>query len=112
MRQQVTTLQCYAPTNVVTEDVNDDLHDQLQMVLEQVPCRDAKIIMGDINAKVGMGNTGREEVMGKHGASAEMNENGERRVDFCHANELVIGGTLFPHKSVTSRHRGLLTMLL
>ena len=48
--------------------------------------------MGDMNAKVGMDNTGREEVMGVHGARAEMNENGERWVDFCQANELVIGG--------------------
>ena len=27
-----------------------------------------------------------------------MNENGELLTDFCTANELVIGGTLFPHK--------------
>ena len=82
------------------------------MVLEQVPCRDVKIVMGDMNAKVGMDNTGREEVMGMHGARAEMNENGERWVDFCQANELVIGGTLFPIRSVTSGPGGLLMVLL
>ena len=43
--------------------------------------------MGDINAKVGMDNIGREEVKGKHGAIAEMNENGERWADLCRANE-------------------------
>ena len=69
-------LQSYAPTNEATEETK--FHDQLQMVLEQVPCRDVKIVMGDMNAKVGMNNTGREEVMGKHGAGAEMNENDER----------------------------------
>ena len=63
--QQVTILQRYAPTNE-TAEVKDDFYDQLQMVLEQVPCRDVKIVMGDMNAKVGMDNTGREEVMGKH----------------------------------------------
>ena len=57
--QQVTILQCYAPTNEATEEAKDDFHDQLQMVLEQVPCRDVKIIMEDMNAKVGMDNTGR-----------------------------------------------------
>ena len=86
-----------------TEDAKDDFYDQLQMVLEQVPCRDVKIVMGDMNAKVGIDNTGREEVMGKHGARAEMNENGERWADFCQANELVIGGTLFPHKECHKR---------
>ena len=55
-----------------------------------------------------MDNTGREKVMGKNGTRAEMNENCERWADFYQANELVIGGTLFPIRSVTSRHRGLL----
>jgi len=35
--------------------------------LEQVPCREVKIVMGDINAKVDMDNTGRKEVMAKMG---------------------------------------------
>ncbi|XP_068707458.1 craniofacial development protein 2-like [Montipora foliosa] len=73
------------------------------MVLEQVTCRDVKIVMGDMNAKVGMDNTGREEVMGKHGARAEMNDYGERWADFCQANELVIGGMPFPPKECHKR---------
>ena len=101
--KQVTILQCYAPTNEVTEEVKDDFYDQLQIILEQVPCRDVKIVMGYINAKVGMGNTGREEVMEKHEARAKMNENGERWADFCQANELVIGETLFPNKECKKR---------
>ena len=36
--------------------------------------------------------------MGRHGARAEMNDNGERCTDFCQVNELLIGGMLFPHK--------------
>ncbi|XP_072169569.1 uncharacterized protein [Diadema setosum] len=29
-----------------------------------------------------------------------MNDNGERLLDFCATNDLVIGGTLFPHKNI------------
>jgi hypothetical protein len=46
---------------------------------------------------VGNENTGYEEVMGKHGLGA-MNENGELFANFCANYNLVIGGTIFPHK--------------
>ena len=56
------------------------------------------ILMGDLNAKVGSNNTDREKVMGRHG-HGNMNENGELLADFCAINNLIVGGTLFPHKT-------------
>jgi len=103
--QQVTVIQCYAPTNEAKEEEKDDCYQQLQAVMEQVPHRDVKIVMGDMNAKVGTDNMGRQEVMGRHGARAEMNENEEKWADFCQANEPVIGRTLFPHKECHKRTR-------
>lgn len=38
--------------------------------------------------------------MGKHAAAGEMNENGELLTEFCEINELVIGGSIFPHKTI------------
>ena len=55
------------------------------------------IIVGDLNAKVGQDNEGLEHVMGRHGLG-ERNENGQLFVDFCAGHDLVIGGTIFPHK--------------
>ena len=55
--------------------------------------------MGDFNAKIGSDNTGYEAVMGKHGLG-EMNENGETFVDTCAQFDLVIGGSVFPHKRI------------
>ena len=63
------------------------------------PEKDITILMGDINAKIGPDNTGYEHVMGFH-ALGEMNDNGERFVDFCAMNNLVIGGSIFPHKRI------------
>ncbi|XP_072382737.1 uncharacterized protein [Diabrotica undecimpunctata] len=37
--------------------------------------------------------------MGKHGLGM-MNENGERFTNFCSSHNLVIGGTIFPHKNI------------
>ena len=64
-----------------------------------MPRRDIVIVMGDMNAKVGSDNTGREHVMGAEGMGT-INENGEFFVDFCAMNDLVIGGTVFPHRKI------------
>ena len=52
--------------------------------------------MGDMKAKVGDDNLCVERTMRRHGCGT-INNNGERLVDFCADNSMVIGGTLFPH---------------
>ncbi|XP_055912883.1 uncharacterized protein LOC129946652 [Eupeodes corollae] len=54
--------------------------------------------MGDLNAQVGADNYGMERFMGKNGLGSRY-ENGDLLVDFCNANRLVIGGTVFKHKT-------------
>ena len=67
-------------------------------MMDKVFSRNIAIVMGDMTAKVGCKNTGIESVMGQQGVKFKMNENGELLTDFCATKELVIGGTLFPHK--------------
>ena len=95
--QNVSVVMCYAPTNNAEEDDKDSFYAELQSVFDKVPRRDMLILMGDMNAKVGSSNTDREGEMGRHGLG-DMNENGEMLADFCAVNNLVIGGTLFPHR--------------
>ena len=52
-----------------------------------------------MNAKVGNDKWAYESVMGKHGLR-ERNDNGERLCNMCDMNELIITGTLFPHKTI------------
>ena len=54
--------------------------------------------MGDLNAKTGSDNQEYENVIGVHGLGV-MNDNGER-FDACAANNIVIGGSVFPHKRI------------
>ncbi|XP_055997977.1 uncharacterized protein LOC130047325 [Ostrea edulis] len=96
---KLTIIQCYAPTNDVEEEIKDDFYEQLQMVVSKVPQHDMLLMMGDLNAKVGADNTDCERSMGKHGCGIR-NDNGERLVDFCLNNNLMIGGTIFPHKDI------------
>lgn len=53
--------------------------------------------MGDMNAKLGRDNEKWKGTMGTE-RLGEMNKNETLFVDFCAFNELVIGGSLFPHK--------------
>lgn len=61
-------------------------------------CNDCPV--GDFKAKVRVDTTGREELMGRHGARTKMNDKGEICADFCQVNELVIGRTMSPHEGV------------
>lgn len=57
------------------------------------------IVTGDMNAKVGYDREGYERVIGIHGMG-QRNDNGGRLCEICDMNELVITGTLFPHKDI------------
>ncbi|VDP45570.1 unnamed protein product [Schistosoma margrebowiei] len=92
-------IQCYAPTNDYKEDAKDQLYHRPQSIIEKCPTKDLTILMGDLNAKVGMDNTGYEDIMGRHGLG-ERNKNGERFVNLCAFNKLVICGTILSHKRI------------
>lgn len=77
--QKVAIVQCYAPTNLAQQEVKEDFYDYLLSVLEKAPKRDITVLMGNMNAKVGCDNSGREFTMGKE---CKMIERGELFADF------------------------------
>jgi hypothetical protein len=94
-----TIIQCYAPTNDSDDEAKDEFYEQLQAELEAIPRHDMKIVMGDMNAKVGGSNNSYERALGREGCGT-MNGNGEKLAEMCTSYDLVIGGTLFPHKEI------------
>ncbi|VDP46880.1 unnamed protein product [Schistosoma margrebowiei] len=81
------------------EGITMNFYERLQSVIEKCPRKDLTILMGDLNAKVEICNTGYEDIMGRHGLG-ERNVNGERFANLCAFNKLVIGGTIFPHTRI------------
>ena len=105
-RLNMDIIMVYAPTNEADEEAKETFYDRLAAVIDGRPRRNIVIVMGDLNAKIGEDNEGYETVMGREGLGI-MNDNGERFADFCDMQDLVIGGSVFPHKKIhkaTWRH--------
>ena len=92
-------IQCYAPTNDKDEETKEDFYNKLQTLCDKLKEKDMTILMGDLNAKIELDNSGYEEVMGRQGLG-KMNENGEMLADFCAFNNMIIGGSVFPHRRI------------
>ena len=88
----ITVIQAYAPTSNAEEAEVEWFYEDVQDLLELTPQKDVLFIRGDWNAKVGSQETPR--VTGKFGLGA-WNEVGQRLIEFCQENTLVIANTLF-----------------
>ena len=82
----------YALTSNTEEAEVEWFYEDLQDLLELTPKKDVLFLLGDSNAKVGSQET--PGVTGKFGLGVQ-NEAGQRLIEFCQENALVIANTLF-----------------
>ena len=87
----ITVIQVYAPTSNTEAEV-EWFYEDLQDLLELTPKKDVLFIIGDWNAKEGSQET--PGVTGKFGLGVQ-NEAGQRQIEFCQENALVIANSLF-----------------
>ena len=88
----IMVIQVYAPTSNAEEAEVEQFYEDLQDLLELTPPKVVLFIIGDWNAKVGSQET--PGVTGKFGLGIR-NEAGQRLIEFCQENSLVIANTLF-----------------
>ena len=113
----ITVIQLYAPTSNVEEAEAEQFYEDLQDLLELTPKNDVLFIKGDWNAKVGSQET--PGVTGKF-VLGMRSEAGQRLIEFCQENALVITNTLFQHNkrrlytwtSPDSQHRNQIDYIL
>ena len=87
----ITVIQAYAPSSNAEEAEVERFYEDLQDLVELTPKKDVLFIIGDWNAKVG--SQEKPVVTGKFGLGV-WNEVGQRLVEFCQENTLVIANTL------------------
>ena len=90
----ITVIQVYAPTSNAEEAEVEQFYEDLEDLLELTPPKDVLFVIGDWNAKVGSQET--LGVTGKFGLGVQ-NEAGQRLIEFCQENALVIANTLVQH---------------
>ena len=95
----ITVIQAYEPTSNAEEV--EQFYEDLQDLLELTPQKDVLSIIGDWNAKVGSQET--PGVTGIFGLGVQK-EAGQRLIEFCQENTLVIANTLFQQEDSTHGH--------
>ena len=88
----IMVIQVYAPTSNAEETEVEGFYEDLKDLLELIPKKDVLFIIGDWNAKVGSQEI--PGVTGKFGLGLQ-NEAGQRLIEFCQENALVIANILF-----------------
>ena len=88
----ITVIQIYAPTRNAEEAEAEWFYEDLQDLFKLTSPKDVLFIIGDWNPKVGSQET--PGVTGKFGLGIQ-NEAGQRLMEFCQENALVIANTLF-----------------
>ena len=86
---QYHNIQVYAPNSNAEEAEVEQLYEDLQDLLELTPKKDVLFTIGDWNAKGGS-----QETPGVTGKFGIRNEAGQRLIEFCQENALVIANTL------------------
>ena len=88
----IIVIQVYALTSNAEEAEVERFYEELQDLLKLTPPKDVLFIIGDYNVKVGSQET--PGITGKFGLGVQ-NEAGQRLIEFCQENSLVIANTLF-----------------
>ena len=93
----ITVIQVYALTSNAEKAKVEWFYEDLQDLLELTPQKDVLFIIGDWNAKVGS-----QETPGVTGifVLGVLNEAGQRLIEFCQENALVIANTLFQQHKI------------
>src|SRR5574340_418548 len=97
----ITVIQVYVPASNAEEAEVEWFYEDLQDLLELTPQKDVLFIIGDWNAKVGSQEI--PGVTGKFGLGVQ-NKAGQRLIEFCQENTLIIANTLFQQHREDSTH--------
>jgi|UniRef100_A0A2S2QC91 hypothetical protein len=97
--QIVIIFSCHAPTEEKDVETKDIFYDELEQVYNDTSRHAIKIILEDMNAKIGWENIYRPTI-GKESLHSISNDNGARLIHFAMSNGIIISSTYFQRKDI------------
>jgi hypothetical protein len=95
----IIVLNVHAPTEDRNDDRKDIFYEELERIFDKFPKYYMKILLGDLNAKVG-----REDIfkptIGNEGLHETSNDNGVTVVNFAVFKNLIVKSTMFPQRNI------------
>jgi len=89
----------HAPSEEKSEESKDSFYEELEQVLDHFPKYHMKMLLGDLNAKVGRENIFKPTI-GQESLHQNNNDNGVRLVNFATSKNLVVKNTMFLHRNI------------
>ena len=80
-------------------EVKAAFYGELQGVVDKTVNRKTLIVMGDLNARVERNKQTWGSVLGSHGEAIK-NGSGDRLLQFCSVNEMLVANTWFQHNNI------------
>jgi hypothetical protein len=95
----IIVLKVHVPTEDKTDDVKDSFYDELECIFDKFPKYHVKILLGDLNTKVGREDVSKPTT-GEKCLHEISNDNGVRVVNFATSKNLIVKSTMFPHRNM------------
>ena len=93
----ITIIQVYVPTTNYSDNEIEDLYETIEKVIHDSPSKDCIIIQCDWNAKIGRNAQANGFV--RRFWIGDMNNRGQRLLEFMERHKLVVANILYPPKS-------------
>jgi hypothetical protein len=95
----IIVLNVHAPTEDKTDNVEDSVYEELERIFDKFPKYHMKILLGDLNAKVGREDIVKPTIWNE--SLHEINDdNGVRVVSFATSESVIVKSTMFPHRNI------------
>ena len=97
--RNIIVVNVHAPSEEKSDEAKGSFYEELKRVFDHFPKYNMKMLLGDINAKLGRENIFKPTTV-QESLHQDSNDNGVRLINFAISQNLVDKSTMFPHRNI------------